>query len=150
MLCLQSQLEHKSQWLQENQGILSARYLHRWPLDMWACQTLSDLAKMKTGSRKVRKTICWLAEQHHSCPLQEKLPSAIVMIILQPPLVPRRPEPPDMLGSVRDTAGDSPSWAEEHRGEITSFQFTHGETEARSGWDRPDISYWKCVPQALP
>lgn len=30
-----------------------------------------------------------------------------------------------MLGSVRDTAGDSPSWAEEHRGEITSSSNSH-------------------------
>ena len=80
---------------------------------------------MGIGSRKVRKMICSLAEQHHLCPLREEIPSAIVMIILQPPLVPRRPEPPDTLGSVRDIAGDSPSWAEEHRGEIASTSNSH-------------------------
>lgn len=57
------------------------------------------------------------------------------MVTILQPLVPRSPEPPDVLGRVCDTAGDSLAGAEDQGGDSLHLQITHGETEAHSGWD---------------
>lgn len=80
----------------------------------------------------------------------------MVLMTGQPPLVPRRPKSLNTLGRVRDTAGDSPSWAEEHRGEVASTsnshmgKLRHAEAGAGLWFHRKLVANWKSVPQALP